>query len=115
MTTYFVMRGKHSTPGTDICEYNFFDVIDIDTNKPINNQLRKYSYRIFRDMGAVVKNLKNDTYMYQKNISLHTGILLLSEVTVFHHTHTFLMFINAKELCKSGKLLSLSIDTINQS
>lgn len=111
MTTYFVMKGKHSSPGTDICEYQFFDVIDIDTARPINNQLRKYSYRIFRDMGAPVKHLKNDTYMYQKNVTLHTGIQLLSEVIVFHHTHTFLIFIDAEELCESGKLLSLSVES----
>lgn len=101
---YVVMKGEDKIPGFAACSYLFFDVLELDpelNSKQIYNQLRKYSWRQFRNLnGTNPWRFRHETFHRTKNITLHNGKVLIKNVNVFQSemTGTFFLFIPQKQL-----------------
>lgn len=97
---FFVMRGYEQSPGTKTCRYCVYDVVDLDPMKDIQEEMRKYSYRVFYEMGAPAKSMRETVYASKKNMNLGDSSVFADEVDVFYHTHTFLMFVPSSVFIK---------------
>jgi hypothetical protein len=92
---FFVLKGIESTIGTDKCNYQFYDIVEFD-NDDLYEQMRKYAYREFYEMGAPARSMRETVYSSEKHIILKNN-KTLSKTIAFHHTHSFFMFANASD------------------
>jgi hypothetical protein len=96
---FLVLRGR-GNPGNIECRYSIFDVVETsDTN--VDNQLRKYSYRTFYNMGARAKTMREMVYKTKKNVPMG-DVNFCDPVDVYHHSHTYLMFVPMSAFLKWG-------------
>ena len=93
---FFVLKGVERIVGINNCEYQIYDVVDFHDSDNLYNQMRKYSYREFFQMGAPARTMRHEVYYSEKNITLKDG-RLLSHCDVFHHTHSYFMFVDAED------------------
>jgi acetyltransferase-like isoleucine patch superfamily enzyme len=92
---YIVLKGRESTIGSLNCEYSIFDIIEIDYTKDQEEQLRKYSYRKFHELGAKARTMRKEVSHNKKNITLGDGSMFAEEIDMFQHTHTYFLFVPA--------------------
>lgn len=67
--------------------------MEIDHNLEPYEELRKYSFRKFFEMGAKAKSMRDDVFHYKKTMTFGDGRTFIQGADVFHHTHSFLIFI----------------------
>lgn len=97
--SYVVVRGRMSIPGSIDCRYVFFDLIDIDTSKDLEDQLRKYSFETFSGENCSIK--EDDLTCRRKHIILHNGIVLSERIKIFDSPKDdFLGFIPVNDFLK---------------
>lgn len=98
---FLVLKGR-GNPGNIDCKYSIFDVLEVGKTE-VESQLRKYSFRKFYEMGASAKTMREEVYTTKKAVFMNNSVPFCDPVTVYHHTHTYLMFVPMKEVCKWAK------------